>query len=419
MDPVDQIQLESLARVERAFRPGTPIKTQELFAGRTQQLKDAISGVFEAGTHILVYGERGVGKTSLLEVTSEVVSIIANNAQRPIHIVREICSAGDSYDSIWRRAFAKCPVLLSRKQMGFGASTFNADLMTADGLISSDRLLDPGVVNAVMASAKIDLVFIFDEFDRVNDKDVSVPMADTIKATSDYGLRVTIILAGVGDDITELVSAHASIERSTKQILMPRMEFDELREIIDKGQEVAGIIFDDAARDLIVVMARGFPHYVHSLGQAAARSAVLRGGARVTEDHITVALQDAMSRAGRSLGDAYLKATQSPRKDALYRHVLLACALAPTDEQGYFRPSDIQVPLGQILHRDQIRFGTYMNHLTEFASTKRGHILKRTGESRAYRYRFGNALHIPYIFLASMRDGLTDGKELRRIAGLT
>ena len=57
--------LDRTRRVAEAFRPAAPIDRRDLFAGRAQQIADLFSIVSQPGQHAIVYGERGVGKTSL------------------------------------------------------------------------------------------------------------------------------------------------------------------------------------------------------------------------------------------------------------------------------------------------------------------------------------------------------------------
>lgn len=54
------------------FSPSAPITRKDLFAGRTKQLMQLIDAVTEPGQHAVIYGERGVGKTSMAAVCVEI-----------------------------------------------------------------------------------------------------------------------------------------------------------------------------------------------------------------------------------------------------------------------------------------------------------------------------------------------------------
>lgn len=63
-----------IAEISVAFRPSAPIDRCSLFAGRSKESDSIINAVFQAGQHAILYGERGVGKTSLAKVLAELLS---------------------------------------------------------------------------------------------------------------------------------------------------------------------------------------------------------------------------------------------------------------------------------------------------------------------------------------------------------
>jgi hypothetical protein len=54
-----------IVEVTNAFTPSTPITSRDSFAGRSREIQKVIGVVTEPGKHAIIYGERGVGKTSL------------------------------------------------------------------------------------------------------------------------------------------------------------------------------------------------------------------------------------------------------------------------------------------------------------------------------------------------------------------
>jgi putative ribosome biogenesis GTPase RsgA len=51
--------------VQDLFSPAAPINSASLIAGRQEQISQLTDAVFENGRHAILFGERGVGKTSL------------------------------------------------------------------------------------------------------------------------------------------------------------------------------------------------------------------------------------------------------------------------------------------------------------------------------------------------------------------
>ena len=83
------------------FSPAAPIDEKDLFAGRGIQIEKMLEAVTEKGKHAVLFGERGVGKTSLARVFSGMFP----RTIRRILAVREQVDPSDDFSSIWRKVF--------------------------------------------------------------------------------------------------------------------------------------------------------------------------------------------------------------------------------------------------------------------------------------------------------------------------
>ena len=259
-------------------------------------------------------------------------------------------------------------------------------------------------------------IFVIDEFNEIADNGRTAGLlANTIKALSDDGVAATIVVVGVGDSVTQLFEEHGSIERCTEEVLMPRMSRDELGEIIDKRLPQLGMTIEPDARWKIVILSRGLPAYVHRLGKHSATRAVSNLRRRITEEDVDASIQDVLLGSLESLRSAYDKAKFSNQPGNLMKEVLLACALVPADDAGYFVPAAVLDPLEKILGR-AMSIAQYRNHLAEFATDSRGNILQRVGQPRAYRYRFRDPAMLPYVLMKGIADGMVseEAKALLR-----
>ena len=54
-----------MERIATSFRPSEPIDSKA-FAGRESQITDVINACVQRGQHAVIFGERGAGKTSLV-----------------------------------------------------------------------------------------------------------------------------------------------------------------------------------------------------------------------------------------------------------------------------------------------------------------------------------------------------------------
>lgn len=391
--------------ISQVFTPSTPIKLADLFAGRQRQISQLISAVAEPGRHAILYGERGVGKTSL----SQVLEFIVPSGRQTVIHARKACTPGDSFETIWRKFF---------KDMMFSFRD-NGESRTASVSEMYATRIEPDDVLREMKnfSANHIPIFVIDEFNEIGDNgDTAGLLANTIKALSDDGVVATIVVVGVGDSVTQLFEEHGSIERCTEEVSMPRMSREELGEIIDKRLPQLGLAIDPDARWKIIILSRGLPAYVHRLGKQSATRAVSDLRRRITEEDVDASIEDVIVGSLESLRNSYEKAKSSNQPGNLMKEVLLACALVHADDAtGYFVPAAVLDPLEKILGRT-MSIAQYRNHLAEFATEKRGRVLQRVGQERAYRYRFRDPAMLPYVLMKGIADGMVsdEAKALLR-----
>jgi len=385
-----QARVNFLLEINSAFTPGSPIDSRDLFAGRIRQVDKVISTIFQKGAHAVLFGERGVGKTSLANTLFDFLVLIGKfNYGR----ARVNCSDGMSFEDIWRTAFKD---LTFNTEEG-GTLTLNEALPENPG---------PEDVRATFQLVSEPSIAIIDELDRISDPKVMTMMADTIKTLSDNAIRTTLILVGVADSVDQLIGEHQSIERALKQVVMPRMSKAELLEIVDKGlSKCAGITVDATARERMADYAQGLPFYTHMLARESALCAVMSGRTNITMKDLEGGIKEAVDTHGETNLTTYNNAVTAPR-GKYFKPVLLACALAEKDEKGFFYSTNVVAPL-EIITGKRLSIPAFSQHLKDFA-TSRGPILEREGR----RYRFLKPLMGPYVILRGLADGLIQESQL-------
>jgi hypothetical protein len=283
---------------------------------------------------------------------------------------------------------------------------------------SLEEPITPDAVLSLSHSLTRDAVFIpiIDEFDRLNNKEATRHFTDTIKALSDQSPKTTLILVGVADSVEELIAEHQSVERALMQVRMPRMSRDELTQIVTTGVTALGMSVEPAANQYIATLSQGLPHYTHLLGLHSTRQAIDTGDDKVQVRHVEAGIKKSIEGAQQTLQRAYHKATISPRSDSLYAHVLLACALAETDQLGYFAAGDVREPMSKIMGK-RYEIAAFSRHLAEFCAADRGPVLERTGVPRRYRFRFRNPLLQPFVIMQGLAEGLIKRSDLSGLEG--
>ncbi|HEV2757633.1 MAG TPA: ATP-binding protein [Actinomycetota bacterium] len=392
-------RMARLALAARVFTPNAPIDSYDLFAGRTDEVVEVITAIYQKGQHVILYGERGVGKTSLANVLAEVFS---GQGASPLQAVRTNCGTNDDFTSIWDRLLGKLDLADEGEQTFLG------------------RKLTPEAIRLKLETLEPLTLIVIDELDRLEDDEALSLLADTIKALSDHAVAATVMLVGVADSIEDLVGDHLSIERALAQVQMPRMTQRELGDIIDTGLARIGITSEPGQRERIARLSEGLPFYTHSLSLHASLRAIVNDRDAVTEEDVSQALNTTVKKAQHSIRSAYERATQSTRA-ALFEEVLLACALAPKSPLGFFTASGVRGPLSRLMGKPY-DIPAFARHLTEFAELDRGPVLERRGTKRRYFYRFENPLLQPYVILKGLADGkITEPllEDLQRLAETT
>lgn len=369
------------------FKPKTPVDDDKLFAGRTKQISDILTAVYEDGGHAIIFGERGVGKTSLSKIVDKKVAPIMGD----LTVVTTSCGKTDDFYTIWGNAF---------NQLKLNADNFVTRFKTGKNPYD--------VYNALQdLDKRQDFIFIFDEFDRLEDNISLDMMADLIKHFSNHPIRTTIIVVGVGDTLIDLFGTHESIARCCSQIRMPRMSAEELDEILDERLALINFQIEQAVKIKVRKLSQGLPGYVHLLGQLMLRNAIERHSTTLEETDFQTALSQALENADYYARQAYLSAIKSPRKDSFYREVLLACAMAETDEMGKFYAGDVRAPYSRIRDRP-MEITNFATNLSNLCDEERGPALVRSGERKRYQYRFANPLVQPLAIMEGVKDGLID-----------
>lgn len=412
MDPgsLTEEEWENLAvRASQFLTPAAPIDQRGLFAGRTSQIRDVLDVVAQRGQHAMLFGERGVGKTSLANVLSEFIAIIGESAS--LIAPRITCDTADTYSSVWHKVFSEIQFVMEKPRIGFGRER-QREVGSAIQMVGEE--VRPDDVRRVLGVFSRDavVVIIIDEFDRVLEEATNSLFSDTVKILSDHSVPATLVLVGIADSVDQLIENHESLERALAQIRMPRMSNEELEKILDNALKGLGMTATKTAIELIVGLSRGLPHYTHLIGLHAFRAAIDKRSLEVTERDATQGLGRAAEGAQQSIRSKYHQATSTQREDSIYRQVLLSCALAKTDDLGFFNPAAVTGPLEKILGRS-CQIATFSRHLTDFIGERRGEVLQRIGVPRRYRFRFRNPLMQPYVIMRGLREGMISKEAFR------
>jgi|tagenome__1003787_1003787.scaffolds.fasta_scaffold20968993_3 Cdc6-like AAA superfamily ATPase len=380
-------------RLDYVLRPNKPIDSEALLAGRTDQLQDLTTAIRMPGAHALVYGDRGVGKTSLAATAQALQPADAVS-------VRVNCAPDTNWMSLWESVADE---VSSDYLSGPRASQLSEPVMST--LTQAVETLNRGVTTVAQLIGPLRLLgshspalIVIDEFDKIADDGVKESIANLIKGLSDKAVLVTLVVVGVAQNVEELFSEHESIKRSLRQIRMPRLSPDELADVIAAAERELGISCQRSVTERVTLISRGLPFYTHLLAWHCFDQAILNNQVTIDEGDLKEAQKRASRGLQEDLGKQVDQAVHSPYPGNKYWDVCVAAASARTDRSGYFQMRDLRPVLEARTERSYANFA-FKKHLDEFCD-ERGPLLEDQQRGRGSTvYRFLDPLMAPYILI--------------------
>jgi hypothetical protein len=310
-----------------AFTPTQPKPGRRQFAGRVSELERILQALSEERAHVVLYSERGRGKTSLCNL------VVQSLRQDGIIVARHTCDTESTFDSIMRGLLCDLPAALLASPAADGQPGCLSALPPTD--------IRPQDVVAILPRLTCRaLVCLIDEFDRVTDAATRTRLADSIKQLSDQGIALSFLVVGVSDDLDQILGQHPSIQRNLVAVHLPLMTDAEIETILVEGGTTIGLEFPKPALSRIVALTRGNPHVAQVLGLRLAHAAAHRAGDRVTDADIDLVIRQAIDEASPRDSRLYAALTRDGT-DSEMATTLTRLAEAPEDRWGCLRAHQV------------------------------------------------------------------------------
>jgi Cdc6-like AAA superfamily ATPase len=319
-----------------ALGASQPVVSRERFAGRHDALAQLIAAIEQQRVHVVIYGERGIGKTSL-------VHVFADTAREARYLViYGSCGAQARFDDMFRAFAAKIPMLYHRNISPTASEAEHGrrfDSLLPDGAFGPREISD---AFAEVIGTRI--ILILDEYDRVEDPAFRRDVAELIKNLSDRAARVQLVLTGVASNLDELIGYAPSIRRNIVGLPMRGLTLAEVRSILALGEAAAGLHFTDDATQLIATMANGSPYLVRLLGHRAGLAALDQGRTQVDDGHGRAAIERVLGDWNASLPRRVQQVLGGEAARAEWP-MLVAAAQAGSQADGWFGVDEVHTEL--------------------------------------------------------------------------
>ena len=319
------------SKLHEFVSPAQPIQSVEHLQGRAKDLARIEKALFAPGRHIFIYGDRGVGKSSL-------AAAAANQAQSADATYIDIgCTPDATLKSIVANIGYKA-LDASRLRKTKVTGTLGLELrflkassskeVTVHDLHAEIRsMIDAVEVLREVAAIHSDRpIVVLDEFDRIGDPAERSLFADLVKQLGDKKVGLTFFFTGVGKTLDELLGAHPSAIRQLETIELQKLSWDARWDIAVKAVNAFGIDLDHNVRVRMAAVSDGYPYYVHLLTEKLLWR-VYEDPATITNvesEHYILALRDSIESINAELRRPYEMAVIQRSED--FEEVLWASA---------------------------------------------------------------------------------------------
>lgn len=257
--------IQKLGEVVSASRP---IRSFQRLKGRESDLAAINKALQAAGRHIFVYGDRGVGKSSLAATAAY---IYQSADAHPIFVSGSIDDTFKTiisnivYQALQR---PRTHTSKSSKNVGFewrglklGANT---EISWPD--IGSQIHSIGDAVELLKEVEKIyseRTVVLIDEFDTIQEAAERGKFAALLKQLGDQDSGIKFIFTGIGKSLDELLGAHQSTHRQLHTHELPKLAWDGRREIAIAAATEFGLTIHNDVNWRIAAISDGYPYFVH------------------------------------------------------------------------------------------------------------------------------------------------------------
>lgn len=418
------------------------IKDPSRFVGRTDLIRDCVKSLNTPTGLIAIYGKRGVGKSSLLRQLQQIAlgdyslpiqaGLRPELPQRPrtfltvyyscdaliaggASLLSRLCNDQNAEDGLLRLVPNDGKELIeftrgSENSIGVDLKVIKAETkgkgeskyarVVPDDIVQTFRnFADSIILHQVQNKMKRDgLLILLDEFDVIQDKS---GIGSLIKSLTTPQLKFAI--CGIGQDLADLVSDHASVERLLEEgaVHVLPMSPPETSEIFFTAERLfrGQITFERGVIDDVAVLSQGYPYFAQLLGKECVTHANRLGKTRIDGSILSLVVDDIKSgRAFPTLESAYQRAIGNSHERELILHLLAG----QPEENALFNAESGRILLKETRKDAEDLEIQYIDQLVpRLVDPTYGPVLRRVPERQGI-YEFVNPVLRLYVRLRSV-----------------
>lgn len=304
------------------FSPTRPQFTNRGLIGRERELARIVRAICQEQAHVVLFAERGRGKSSLANC------VVEHLRQMDSIVARASCDLRMDFDTLIRNLMRSLPASLA-------ASSPDASSQGCEGLLSRSPLSSRDVAELPGLFGGRHLTLVVEEFDRAADPMLRSLVADASKQLSDRGAPVSFFIVGVADDAGELIGDNPSVHRSVVPVELALLPKPAIRAIVDRGFRMSGMSVQSGAAELIVELAAGTPYIAQLLGLRAVQVLADAGRDELQVADVVAAARQVVEESDPSITLVFTSNVPTHDDDMLSR-LMIQISTGERDPNGRF-----------------------------------------------------------------------------------
>jgi archaellum biogenesis ATPase FlaH len=402
--------------VHAHVRPAEPISSIELLKGRHKELGEIRRALFAKGRHMFIYGDRGIGKSSLAQ-TAAFQYQSSDSA-----IIQIGCTRTSTFYEIMHSIAARLVENLDTKEIqakgGINLKFINFELLVKSvskpelqQVCSMDQALN--VISDIREIHSDNPIIVIDEFDAIQDPEERYKFAEFLKKMGDSGVYVPIIFSGIAGSLDDVLGGHQSSIRQLFPIQLSPISWDSRWDILVEALEAFNIEFDEEIKYRVAGISDGFPYYVHLITEHLLWAIYDdETTSRVANfNHYNEALKKAVESVQEHIRKPYDLATLRHSQD--FHHAIWAAADTSilhrnindiyASYERVIRDLNHQGGQDHLVPIDRKKFSQRLNTLTK---ASHGSVLKKMNDNRTGWYQFTENMLRGYVRLLAETYGV-------------
>lgn len=315
--------------------PSKEILNEDRLFGREVHLRQIARALGSEGRNIFIFGDRGIGKTSVARTAAKLHNFAGNE-----HIYIPCGQTSSFGDVIQAIGYAEVPVeqRFEQKRVAGGLNIGYGGVGVGGNYTGSAQTVIPkpgtvtealDVINYVGQKRRFGRsIIVIDEFDRIANPLDKLLFAELIKNLPTQSVDVRFIFCGIGRSVEDILGAHPSAGRYFEPVELKRLQPNDLWAIINAVAERTGVQVPYEMLWRIALVSDGFPHFVHLIGKCLFY-AVHDDPETVTEcrrSHYEAGVKQALLQTDPDLSRLYRLATEKTKNSLEYAEALWALA---------------------------------------------------------------------------------------------